>query len=899
MQLSWENIQANALLFSKKWKDGSNEIGEAQPFTVDFLNIFGVDNPVKLGDFEYWVTTSDNKRGRIDYLWKKKIAIEMKSKGKDLGEAYKQLQSYMPNLHEEDVPDLLMVCDFEYIHLYRRSTDEFHSFMTKDLHKNVKRFADIAGYSTERVRKDQLDLNIKAAEKMAKLHETLKSHGYEGHELEVYLVRLLFCLFAGDTGIFPKGNFYYYIRDSKEDGSDLSNRISNLFEVLNMPDDLRAKRTLLSDELKAFRYINGALFEERLPPADFDAKTRKILLECREFDWSEISPAIFGAMFQGVMDKEKRREFGAHYTSEENILKLINPLFLDDLYKEFEKVKTDPIALERFHDKIARFKFLDPACGCGNFLIITYRELRLLELQILKMQVNTDQLIMDISPLLKVTVEQFYGIELEDFPCQIAQVGLWLTDHQMNVRASELFGTYYTRLPLTRSATIVHANALRIEWEDVVPKSELSYILGNPPFVGCAWQTDEQRADMNLIFQNEVIGQMDYVATWFKKTSLFIHGTRIMSALVSTNSICQGEQVARVWESIVNNGINIDFAYRTFKWSNEAKGKAAVHCVIIGFSYGGIKNNKFIIDQNEHIAVEQINPYLVEAPTVFISPRNKPICDVPLMRRGNTPYDGGHLLLSPEERDSLIQNEPLAEKYIRRFSMGQEYINNIPRYCLWLVDASPNDLKQMPEVLKRIQACKEARIISPDAGRRRCAETPSLFREQIAPDHFLVVPKVSSITRKYIPIGYMDSSTIAGDKLFIVANAQFYHFGILTSNVHMAWVRAICGRLKSDYSYSNTIVYNNFPWPNLASENQKLEVEAYAKAILDTREQYNDSTLAALYDPRTMPAQLLKAHQNLDRVVLKSYGFATKRSEFNEADCVAALMERYQKLITN
>ncbi len=482
--LTWDEIQANAIAFSKKWKDAHNEEAQAQGFEIEFLRVFGVNEPMLVGDFEYKVPLSSGKTGYIDYVWKGKIAIEMKRRGKDLGLAFHQLQTYMQHLPEEEIPDLWLVCDFENMRLCRRSTNEIWNFKTKDLRKHIKRFADIAGYETERVREDQVEVNRKAAEKMAKLHDALKSHGYEGHELEVYLVRLLFCLFADDTGIFPQDSFLHYIEQSKPDGSDLSERISKLFEVLNMPEDIRAKRILLADELKQFRYINGGLFGTILPMAEFDQKMRQALIDCVNYDWNKISPAIFGAMFQGVMDKDQRRELGAHYTSEENILKLINPLFMDELWKEFDRVKTSPAALDRFHDKLARLKFLDPACGCGNFLIITYRELRALELEVLKMKVNTNQLVLDISPMLKVNVEQFYGIEYEDFPCQIATVGMWLIDHQMNLRASELYGKFYYRLPLTQSATIINGNALRIDWETVVPKRELSYILGNPPFVG-------------------------------------------------------------------------------------------------------------------------------------------------------------------------------------------------------------------------------------------------------------------------------------------------------------------------------------------------------------------------------------------------------------------------------
>jgi len=880
MKLSWDEIQANAIAFSKRWRDAHNEEADAQSFVTNFLRVFGVEDPALTGDFEFKVPLSAGKTGYIDYLWKGQIAIEMKSRGKDLKAAFAQLQNYMRHLPEDEIPDLWMVCDFANIRLCRRSANEIFNFKTKDLRKHIKRFADIAGYATERTRGDQVEVNVKAAEKMAKLHDALKNHGYEGHDLEVYLVRLLFCLFAGDTGIFPKGDFYYYIKDSKEDGSDLSHRISDLFEVLNMPEDVRAKKSLLSDALKQFRYINGGLFEKILPRADFNAKMRKTLLECREFDWSQISPAIFGAMFQGVMDKNQRRELGAHYTSEENILKLINPLFMDGLWKEFESVKADPAALENFHDKISGLKFLDPACGCGNFLIITYRELRLLELAILKMRVGSRQKILDISRLLKVSVEQFYGIEYEDFPCQIATVGMWLIDHQMNLRVSEQFGQYYARLPLTQSATIVHGNALRIDWERVVPKKELGYIFGNPPFNGARTMNAVQKEDMLNVFRDtKGVGNLDYVTAWYKKAADIMSGTNTRAALVSTNSVTQGEQVAILWKPLMELGIYINFGIPTFKWSNEAKGKAAVHCVIVGFSHNKTAPN--------------INPYLLKASTVFINSRNKPICSVPEMIFGSMPNDGGNLIIENDEYEDFLLKEPNAQKFIRRLIGSEEFINNKPRYCLWLVGANPSELRALPFTAERIGRVREVRESSKRDATRKLAGTPALFGEIRQPETtYLVMPKVSSEKRRYIPIGFLTPEIIATDLLFVVPNAALYHFGVLTSNVHMAWTRAVCGRLEMRYRYSNKIVYNNFPWPDTTDE-QKATIENLAQSVLDARAVFPESSLADLYDPNFMPPELLKTHQNLDRAVMKLYGFT---KDATEPAIVAALMERYQAI---
>ena len=652
MKLSWEEIQANAIKFSKRWQDAKNEEAQAQSFVTSLLQVFGVTDPEALGDFEFKVPLSDNKTGYIDYLWKGKIAIEMKSRGKDLSVAFRQLQIYMQHLELDDIPDLWLVCDFETIYICRRSNNENITFKTKDLRKHIRRFADIAGYETERIRETQTEVNVKAAEKMAKLHDALKSHGYEGFDLQVYLVRLLFCLFANDTGIFPKDTLFRYLQNSKSDGSDLSDRIAKLFDILNLNDETRKKRTLISDELKQFRYINGKLFTQTLPTFEFNSKMRQLLFECLDFEWNKISPAIFGAMFQGVMDKDQRRELGAHYTSEENILKLINPLFMDDLWKEFENIKTSPKGLDIFHDKISKLKFLDPACGCGNFLIITYRELRRLELEILKMKISSVQMELDISPMIKVNVDQFYGIECEDFPCQIAQVGMWLTDHQMNNIVSDQFGQYYARLPLEHSATIVSANALRIDWESVVPKNELSYILGNPPFVGSSMMSSEQKNDAVAIFGKiKLSNSIDYVGAWYHKAAAYIQNTNISVAFVSTNSITQGEQVAPLWDKMFSEyNVFINFAYRTFKWSSEAKGKAAVYCVIIGFS----KNNKTvktIYDGDTNTNVSNINAYLVNAPNVVITSRGKPLCNAPEMLSGSKSSDGGNLILSSEEKD--------------------------------------------------------------------------------------------------------------------------------------------------------------------------------------------------------------------------------------------------------
>lgn len=903
MALTWDEIQANAIAFAKRWKDAKREEALAQTFEKEFLAVFGVEDALAVGEYEYRVHLDDGHNGYIDFYWPKKIAIEFKTRGKDLNKAYDQLKEYVLHLPGEDMPDLLMVCDFETIVLHHRNTGDVVRFKTQDLRKHIKQFANIAGYETTRVYESQVEVNVQAAEKMARLHDALKAHGYEGHPLEVYLVRLLFCLFADDTGIFPKDSFRNYIENSRPDGSDLSMRISQLFEVLNMPDDVRKKRSLLSPELLQFRYINGGLFKDPLPFADFNDKMRSTLLECCAFEWSKISPAIFGAMFQGVMDKEQRRELGAHYTSEENILKLINPLFMDDLWDEFERVKTNPVLLDRFHDKVARLKFMDPACGCGNFLIITYRELRRLELEILKMKVNTNQLFLDVSSLLKVNVEQFYGIEYEDFPCQIAQVGMWLMDHQMNNQVADLFGMYYVRLPLTQSATIVHGNALRLNWEDIVSKYDLSYILGNPPFIGARMmdQGGQQKREVEDTFGKiKDVQDLDYVTCWYKKAAEYIQNTYIQVGFVSTNSICQGSQVPILWGVLLHElHVHINFAHQTFKWSNEAKGKAAVYCVIVGFACQNRVTKKLYSYQDvqaepEEHTVTNISPYLVPGGDFFVQAHKNPLCDVPEMKFGSQPRDGGHFILTPEEREEILKQEPELDSVIKRYMGADEFIKGKVRYCIWLHNA-PFEIIKNSRILKgRIAAVEKFRLESKAKTTNAYARTPAIFAQIAHPySDYLIVPSVSSERRRYIPIGFLDENTVASNAVQIVPNATLYHFGILTSNVHMAWMRTVAGRLEMRYRYSKELVYNTFPWPT-PNEAQRKAIEVAAQGVLDERAKYPGSSLADLYDPVLMKTTTLqKAHTKLDRAVWAAYSATWK----SEGECVADLMERYQKLV--
>jgi len=828
----------------------------------------------------------------------------MKSPGKDLEKAYEQAKNYALALDKKDFPKAILICDFVNFHYYNLLEDgKQYRFRLTELPEHIELFGDLAGYKEIDPFKRWDPVNMEAAVKMGELHNRLKDIGYSGHRLELYLVRLMFCLFADDTGIFEPPNLFnkYILERTSEDGSDLALHIQKIFEVLNKPKDQRLKT--IDEQLNQFPYVNGHLFEEQLETADFDRPMRDTLIECCILDWSKISPAIFGAMFQSVMNDEERHDIGAHYTSEENILKLIRPLFLDGLREEFEKIKKLSPAprrerLIKFHDKLASLKFLDPACGCGNFLVISYRELRLLELDVLELLLGKEQ-VLDVHSEIKVNVNQFYGIEIEEFPAQIAQVALWLVDHQMNMLVRERFGTYYIRIPLAAAASIYNANALTLDWESVIPKNELSYILGNPPFLGASVMSKKQKEELENVFGNlKGCDSLDYVTCWYKKAARYIQGTEIECAFVSTNSICQGEQVPILWPELMNkHSIKINFAHQTFKWSNEARGKAAVYCIIIGFSQHeredkAIFQYSSVTGDPHKISVKRINSYLIEAEQLIIQKRTKPISNVPKMVYGSKPSDGGNLIFTEQEKDDFLKIEPTAQRYIRRFIGSQEYINNEKRYCLWLVGIEPVQLRKMPNVLKRVEAVKQTRLNSTSSTTQAAASRPTLFFTVAQPDtDYLVLPEVSSERRLYIPIGFMSKDVIASNKCLIIPNASLYLFGILISTMHMAWTRCITGRLKSDYQYSASIVYNNFPWPN-PTDKQMSEIEKVAQEVLDTRVQFPNSSLADLYDPIAMPPELVKAHQRLDKAVEAAYG----RSFDDDSQRVAYLFELYQKL---
>lgn len=871
MALSWNEIKDRALKFTKEWEDESRERAEKDTFWNDFFNVFGISRR-RLATFEEPVKKLNNKQGFIDLFWKGTLLVEHKSKGKDLDAAFEQATDYFHGIKEHDLPKYVLVSDFENFKLYDLDDKKEHEFSIKDFHKKIKLFGFIAGYQ-KRSFKDEDPVNIKAAELMGKLHDQLEESGYEGHPLEVFLVRLLFSLFADDTGIFERNTFKEFIEvKTSEDGSDLGALLAQFFQVLNTSTEKRLKN--LDEHLAAFPYVNGKLFEEPLPIASFNSRMRDILLECSSLDWGKISPAIFGSMFQSVMNPEERRNLGAHYTSEKNILKLIKPLFLDELHAEFNKVKNNKNKLKEFHQKLGNLKFLDPACGCGNFLIITYRELRLLELEVLK-QLYGGQQVFGIDQIMLVDVDQFYGIEYDEFPARIAEVALWLMDHQMNLLISEAFGMYYARLPLKKSATIVHGNALRTEWADVVSKNELSYILGNPPFYGKQYQNKEQKEDMALVFNGvKGAGVLDYVTAWYLKAAKLIQDTKIKVGFVSTNSIAQGEQTGILWNELFNNyGVKIHFAHRTFNWSNEAKGKAAVHVVIIGFASFDIKNKSIwsyedIKGEPLEIGVKNINPYLVEGADLVVLKRRKPICNVSEISFGSMPNDGGNFLLSPEEKEGLLLIEPKAEEVIKPLLSAHEFLNGKDRFCIWLKDVSPSLIKQLKEVQKRVENVKQLRLNSTRAATKKLADFPTLFGEIRQPKNkYILVPRHSSENRKYIPMGFFNPTVIVSDSCLAIDNATFFEFGVLQSDMHMAWVKYTCGRIKSDFRYSNEMVYNNYPWPKEPSDKNKKVVETKAQKVLDIRAEYPESSLADLYDPLTMPPKLVKAHQELDKAV--------------------------------
>jgi hypothetical protein len=891
-----------------EWKDAKDERAEAQTFWNEFFAIFGITLR-RLAVFEKHVELLGEKHGYVDLFWKGMLIAEHKSLGKSLDSAYTQAMDYASALTDDELPRYIIVSDFKRFRLYDLETTREWSFALIELPRHIHLFDFMIGH-TRHEYQDESEVNIKAAELMGRLHDALKANGYSGHALELLLTRFMFCLFADDTGIFDKDLFTYYIEErTREDGADVGAQLTYIFQLLNTPEDKR--QINLDEDAARFPYINGSLFSEVLPIATFDSKTRAVLLKCCYFDWSNVSPAIFGSLFQAVVEPAERRDFGVHYTSEKNILKTIKPLFLDALHAEFDAKKHNKRALNELLDKIGSMKFLDPACGCGSFLVVAYKELRRLELeihkQIQRLEGKNDKYrgqVLDVVAVFNrdINVDSFYGIDLFEFPVRVAEVALWLTDHQANIDLQREFGLYYVRLPLISTPHIIQGNALTLNWEEVIPKAELSYIFGNPPFVSHRGRLAAQNRDMDIVFKGKIqnYGRLDYVCSWYIKALEYIKGTTIQVAFVSTNSITQGEQVAPLWEYLLAEGIRVNFAHRSFKWSNLARGRAGVTVVIIGFAMFDRERKRlfeYVNDSDEPIETnaKRINPYLVDADNTLINKRNEPLCNAPKMMRGIYAFDGGFLFLTDAEKAEYVAREPQGAKYIRPITSAKEFLNNIKRWCFWLVDADPSELRRLPLLRGRIEKVKEFRLASKDAGTRKLAEQPHLFRAPtIQPTNtYLAVPRVTSQNRKYVPLAFLEPNVITNTTMYVLESANLYQFGVLQSSMHIAWIRQVCGRMRLDLTYSNDLGYNNFAWPESPKPNDVQAVSDAAQTVLEVRRRYPQDSLADLYDPLAMPKDLLDAHRKLDRAVDRCY----RREAFKtDSERLRFLFDRYAAL---
>ncbi len=922
--------RAAAAKFAEYWKGKGYEKGESQKFWLSLLRgVFGVAEPEKFIFFEDQVHL-DHTSFIDGSIPSTRVLIEQKGLNKDLRAAirqsdgslltpFQQAKRYVTELPVSQHPRWIVTCNFSTFLVYdmEKPNGEPEEIHLADLEKEYYRLQFLVDVADANIQKE-MEISIQAGELVGKLYDAILKQYIDPtaeatlKSLNMLCVRLVFCLYAEDAGIFGKHNmFHNYMQNA-----GVRNARRALIDLFRVLDTKPADRDRYMDkELAAFPYVNGGLFsDENIEIPQFTEEILTLLLNkaSEDFDWRAISPTIFGAVFESTLNPETRRSGGMHYTSIENIHKVIDPLFLDGLRKELDEireisvVRTRTAKLKAFQEKLAELTFLDPACGSGNFLTETYISLRRLENEVIRSLIDAQkgaaagQIVMglegDLTPIM-VSIQQFYGIEINDFAATVAKTALWIAESQMMKQTEDIVHMNIEFLPLKSYVNIVEGNALRLDWAEVVPKDKLDYIMGNPPFVGYSLQSKSQKDDILSIYVDEkgkpykTAGKIDYVAGWYFKAAQLMDGTGIRTAFVSTNSITQGEQVAGVWKPLYDRfGIHIDFAHRTFRWDSEASLKAHVHCVIVGYSSAANSEPKRLYDNERMQVVSNINAYLVDAADVFIDSRSKPLCDVPAMTTGNRPADGGHLIIEAEDYDAFVKAQPEAIPYIKRLVGSVEFINNKKRWCLWLVGVSPAEIRKMPEVMKRIEACRQDRLDSPDEGRRKLAERPSQFRETKNPETFIVVPAVSSEHRRYVPIGFLDSNTIATNLVTIIPDASLYHFGLLTSNVHMAWMRTVCGRLKSDYRYSKDIVYNNFPWPT-PTDAQKAAIEHTAQAILDARALYPDCSLADLYDEVTMPVELRRAHQANDKAVMQAYGFWG--SVKTESDCVARLMEMY------
>ena len=869
MRLSWNEIRTRAAQFAHEWKDAAYEKGETQSFYNDFFVIFGVRRR-SVARYEQHVRKLDNQSGFIDLFWPGVLLVEQKSAGRDLAKAYGQAGEYFDVLVEKDRPRYILVSDFQNFELHDLDEREETTFTLADLPAHVEKFGFILGVQ-RRTFRDQDPVNVKASELVGRLHDALKASGYDGHDLEVFLVRTVFCLFADDTGIFEPRDIFLDLLETRtrEDGSDLGGWLARLFQVLNTPVEQRQAK--LDEDLARFPYVNGNLFAVRLTIPDFDAEMRAVLLDACRFDWTAISPAIFGALFQSVLESAERRAQGAHYTTEKNILKVIEPLFLDDLRAEFQRLKRRKdhrrrTALEAFHKRLGKMKFFDPACGCGNFLIIAYRELRELEIELIR-ELHRDgaeetQRVLDTADLSRINVDQFYGIEIGEFPARIAETALWMMDHIMNNRLSLEFGQSHVRIPLDDAPHILNRDALEVDWGDFLPPEECSFVFGNPPFVGAKFQSEQQRVQVRRIAAlGKSGGTLDYVTAWFIEAGKYIQKGSARIGFVATNSITQGEQVAQLWPLLFERcGLEIAFAHRTFAWGSDARGKAHVHVVIIGldvrdrqragkrlFSYPDINGEP---EETVHAA---LSPYLFDAggladPHLTVREEGGPINRMQQLKTGVQMIDNGILTFTQNEYEDFVAHEPESQKFFRKYIGGDEYINGFHRWILYLADSSPSDLRNLPHVRERVRQVREYRA----ASRRPSTIKMSAYPTRVGVDErlskpFLVLPNTSSERREYIPIGWLTPEVIANQKLRILPNATLTDFALLTSAMHMAWMRAVTGRMKSDYMYSVGVVYNTFPMP--PEKPDLLKLEPLAKAVLDARAAHPDATLADLYDP--------------------------------------------------
>ena len=902
---NWHDIQRRAAQFGAKWITETNEKAESKTFWDDFLReIFNIERRKYMSFEKTSLRANTNRKGFIDLFWKGKFLVEhkagTKNSDKDFDEAFSQALDYVNGLPQDARPRYVVLCNFQRFRMFDAQTKKTTDFGTDDLHLNIKLFQFIPDAVNETIERE-VTANVEAAELMGRLHDAVEKDGYKGRDLELLLVRLLFCVFAEDTEIFTEKIFTKLVNDNlKDDGKSLGKTIAQLFDLLNLPYDDRPADT--PKHLRLFPYVNGGLFERPLSKIpNFTMFTLQALHKCCLSDWSAISPAIFGSLFQSVMNAKERRNLGAHYTSEDNISRLIDPLFMEALWKEFEEVKENTKKLEAFHVKLGKLRFFDPACGCGNFLVVTFKDMRLLELEVLKI-LKQGQLVTNLEGLVNVKIQNFYGIEIEESSFLIAQTAMWLADHQSNRLFAEKLGGYIPSVPLPKGANIKHGNSLKMDWQTAFPN--MDYIIGNPPFIGSKMMSEEQRDQIKSLFGNTTgSGVLDYVTGWYKKAAIYMDKyPSVRTAFVSTNSIAQGEQVGILWSDLYqNHNIQHLFGHQTFKWNNEATGVAAVHCVIVGFAQNADGFEKAIFEyadiagQPTKSVVKNLNAYLVEGKSVFVMSRQKPLCAVPEIGIGNKPIDGGHYLFTTEERDAFLIREPKAKAYFRRWIGSDEFINGYERWCLWLGEEKEDVLKKIPLIWERVEAVRDVRLESKSPPTQKLAEKPTRFHvENMPKSNYLVVPEVSSERRPYIPIGYENPATLASNLVKIVPNATLFHFAVLTSKMHMAWVKYVCGRLESRYRYSKDIVYNNYPFPQNVSDAQRKAVEQAAQRVLDERENHEGKSLAKLYDPLSMPPSLLQAHADLDKAVDSCYG---KTRFMSDAKRVAFLFERYDELI--